>query len=468
MPETPPPQGESLGPTASETPSVPSQPVGVGASEESTTLAAGPNASSAAEQVDEAKPVPPEPVITHTDRPTVIVRYGAMGLLGRFICMLDPWSCGQRVVIKSDRGMEMGEIVCAWGGCGSPGGVTAQVRGEVIRVVTHVDEVEERHLRDSERREQAFCKKCIADRKLPMKLVAVEHLFGGDRIVFHFVSEQRVDFRALVRDLAHEFQTRIEMRQIGVRDEARLLGDYERCGRPLCCRAWIKELEPVSMKMAKVQKATLDPTKISGRCGRLMCCLRFEHTTYRDLAKNLPRKNTLVITTEGPGKVIDTDIVSQRVGVILNNGNRVNVPVESLRPQAEGAAPAESVTESSEETEKVERPVAESPPPPVAPKPQAETNGNRPSGRREEARPNAPPRQGPPADQGRPSGPGNSGNSANQGNQENRGRRGRRRSRRGRGQQRPGSPGQGPGQASPGGGSPPAAPSPPPVGPQGN
>ena len=295
-----------------------------------------------------AAPAPP-PAVTETDKPTVIVRYGAMGLLGRLICMLSPWRCGQRVVIKSERGQEIGTLVCAWGGCGSPSGVPPQIRGEVLRAVTHADEVEARHLAESERREFAFSKECVAKRTLPMKMVAVEHLFGGDRIIFHFVSESRVDFRALVRDLAHEFQTRIEMRQIGVRDEARLLGDYERCGRPLCCRAWIKELEPVSMKMAKIQKATLDPTKISGRCGRLMCCLRFEHATYRDLARTLPRKNTLVVTAQGPGKVIDVDVISQRVGVLLGTGTRINVPVESLRSSAAAGEPVAQATAAPEE-----------------------------------------------------------------------------------------------------------------------
>ena len=280
---------------------------------------------------------PPAPVITETTKPTVVVRFGAMGLLGRFTHALEAWRCGQRVVIKSERGMEIGTISCSWGGCGQPQGVGPQIKGEILRPVAHMDEVEDRHLKDSAQREFAYAKQCIGGRGLPMKMVAVEHLFGGDRIIFYFVSESRVDFRALVRDLAHEFQTRIEMRQIGVRDEARLLGDYERCGRPLCCRAWIKELEPVSMKMAKVQKATLDPAKISGRCGRLMCCLRFEHTTYRDLAKNLPRKNTLVMTAEGRAKVLDTDIVSQTVMVLLEkNGNRVTVPVETVRPVEPG------------------------------------------------------------------------------------------------------------------------------------
>jgi len=267
-----------------------------------------------------------------TGPPTLIVRYGAMGLIGRFTYTLDRWRRGQRVVIKSDRGMEIGTIVCR-GSESADGG--SKLRGEVLRLVTHTDEIEERHLAEDAERELQFCKARIAERKLPMKLVEAEHLFGGDRIIFYFLSESRVDFRALVRDLAREFQTRIEMRQIGVRDEARLLGDYERCGRPLCCRAWIKDLEPVSMKMAKIQKATLDPTKISGRCGRLMCCLRYEHATYRELAKRLPRKNTIVGTVQGRGKVVSSDVVTQIAGVLLESGTRINVPVESLIPPEE-------------------------------------------------------------------------------------------------------------------------------------
>ena len=283
-----------------------------------------------------AEAVHPESPPHETDRPTMIVRYGVMGLLGRFVHALDSWRIGQQVVIKSDRGMEIGTILCDWVAGGSPG-VPSQVRGEVVRFVTHADGIEERHLHDGEQREFDFCQERIQAHNLPMKLVAVEHLFGGDRILFYFISESRVDFRLLVHDLAQEFQTRIEMRQIGVRDEARLLGDYERCGRPLCCRAWMKDLEPVSMKMARVQKATLDPTKISGRCGRLMCCLRFEQATYQDLVRNLPRKNTVVLTAQGRGKVVGSDVVSQIVAVLLENGTRVNVPVESLLSQEEAA-----------------------------------------------------------------------------------------------------------------------------------
>jgi cell fate regulator YaaT (PSP1 superfamily) len=271
---------------------------------------------------------PPSPPLP--EKPTVIVRYSLTGILGRFTCTLEGWKRGQRVVIKSDRGQEMGEIVCPSASACFRQNVSEKVVGEVLRFATHADEIEERHMHDGEERELAFCRERIAARGLPMRLVQAEHLFGGDRIIFYFLSESRVDFRALVRDLAHEFQTRIEMRQIGARDEARLLGDYERCGRPLCCRAWIKDLAPVSMRMAKSQKATLDPAKISGHCGRLMCCLRFEHETYRELARLLPRRNSYVATPDGVGKVVATDAVTQMVAVLLARGTRIHVPVESI------------------------------------------------------------------------------------------------------------------------------------------
>jgi len=274
---------------------------------------------------------PPTPPATPPpEKPTVIVRYGLNGMLGRLTCTLEGWKRGRRVVIKSDRGQEMGEIVCPSGSACFRQNVSEKVVGEVLRFATHADEIEERHMHDGEERELAFCRERIAARGLPMRLVQAEHLFGGERIIFYFLSESRVDFRALVRDLAHEFQTRIEMRQIGARDEARLLGDYERCGRPLCCRAWIKDLAPVSMRMAKSQRATLDPAKISGHCGRLMCCLRFEHETYRELAKKLPRRNSYVATPDGVGKVVATDAVTQMVGVELARGTRIHVPVESI------------------------------------------------------------------------------------------------------------------------------------------
>jgi cell fate regulator YaaT (PSP1 superfamily) len=163
-----------------------------------------------------------------------------------------------------------------------------------------------------------------------MKIVDAEHVFGGERIIFYFMSDGRVDFRELVKRIAQEYQTRIEMRQIGSRDEAKLLGDVESCGQQCCCQRFLKHLKPVNMRMAKMQKATLDPAKISGYCGRLKCCLRYEDKTYTDLKKQLPKKNTRVKTKQGIGKVVDSQILTQLVMVEYEGGERSAVGVEAI------------------------------------------------------------------------------------------------------------------------------------------
>jgi hypothetical protein len=175
-----------------------------------------------------------------------------------------------------------------------------------------------------------FCRKIVRDMGLPMKVIEADHIFGGERIVFYFMSETRVDLRELVKKVAHEYQTRIEMRQIGSRDEAQLLGDYETCGQECCCKKFLKALKPVNMRMAKMQKATLDPSKISGYCGRLKCCLRYEDETYTELKRRLPRKNTRVRSQHGDGRVIDSQILTQLIMVEFDDGRRIAVPLEEL------------------------------------------------------------------------------------------------------------------------------------------
>ena len=277
------------------------------------------------------------------------VRYGRMAQLALFRSKLGRLPYHSKVVIKSDRGLEIGTVLCAGNKQMTYEDRPLRVMGAARRVATHDDLMEDRHLQQSAVRERKFCEERIRARKLPMKLAEVEHLFGGDRIIFYFLSDGRVDFRDLVRDLAQEYQTRIEMRQIGVRDEARLMADYERCGQFICCRAFIKEFKPVTMRMAKVQKATLDPSKISGRCGRLMCCLRYENETYNDLKERLPRRNSYVRTAEGVGKVIGGDIMTQLVKVGMLEKVHV-VPVDELLqrnvPEAEFLAEQQAMLEA--------------------------------------------------------------------------------------------------------------------------
>lgn len=163
----------------------------------------------------------------------------------------------------------------------------------------------------------------VAELGLQMELVDLEHLFGGERIVIYYLAEDRIDFRDLVKQLAAEFQTRIEMRQIGVRDEAKLLADYGDCGKPVCCNTHLDDMPPVSMKMAKMQKATLDPTKISGRCGRLKCCLRYEYDTYNELRKDLPPVGSEIITGNGRGRILGHEILAQQLLVEMEDRRRM-------------------------------------------------------------------------------------------------------------------------------------------------
>jgi len=270
-------------------------------------------------------------------RPAVIARYGAMRHIGQFRHNLEPPPRrGQKVVVRTERGVELAEVVAAVAADGCDGCLSCrQVEqfteasgpdyplrrgGKILRLANPQDEIDYRHLESSAREEAAFCRQQIRETGMGMKLVAVEHLLGGERIIFYFCAEHRVDFRELVRRLASQYHTRIEMRQVGARDEARLVADLERCGQPVCCRTFLKDLKPVSMRMAKTQKATLDPSKISGRCGRLMCCLRYEDVTYEQLKKLLPRRNTWVRTEQLLGRVVDGQILTQLVRVQLPDG----------------------------------------------------------------------------------------------------------------------------------------------------
>lgn len=250
---------------------------------------------------------------------TACVRYGVMNKTDRFSAPDSGVQVGNDVVVRTQRGVEWGRVVL----------VTEQqageenLAGEVLRKVTAADQ--EKHRDIVERRqaeEMKCCQDLIAGHKLPMKLVDVEHLFGGNKIIFYFLADGRVDFRQLVKDLAEQYRTRIEMRQIGVRDEARLLGQVGPCGQELCCRTFLNVLKPVPMKLAKDQKSTLDPAKISGSCGRLKCCLKYEEELYEELKKNLPRRGTKVRTAEGRGIVVDYEIIGQTVEVELKDGVR--------------------------------------------------------------------------------------------------------------------------------------------------
>jgi cell fate regulator YaaT (PSP1 superfamily) len=202
--------------------------------------------------------------------------------------------------------------------------------GPIVRLLSAEDRGQLERLREAEHQEMDTCCRIVGERQLQMELVDVEHIFGGERIVFYFLAEKRVDFRELVKDLAREYKTRIEMRQIGVRDEAKLLADYGDCGKPVCCNTHMTTMPPVSMRMAKLQKSTLDPSKISGRCGRLKCCLRFEQDVYEEFQQQLPSVGAAVLTRKGRGRVLSQEILARKLLVEFEDGRRVIVAAEEI------------------------------------------------------------------------------------------------------------------------------------------
>jgi cell fate regulator YaaT (PSP1 superfamily) len=291
---------------------------------------------------------------------SLVVRYGYLRLIGEF-----PYGgetrpgCGAKVVIETRRGTETGEVLtttCSNGGCAksitrdklfeyieNSGGrdYPFSTEGRVLRIATPQDYAEQSRVEAEKPDYVATCKTLIREMDLPMKLVEVELLLGGEMATFFFMSEHRIDFRSLVKHLASRFRCRIQMHQVGARDEARLVADYETCGQHCCCKQFLKVLKPISMGSAKMQKATLDPNKISGRCGRLKCCLRYEEETYDELRRKLPRVNSRVRTGEGAGVVLETMILTQLVKVRLDNDRIVAVANEELLERDLPAAPVD-------------------------------------------------------------------------------------------------------------------------------
>ena len=228
-------------------------------------------------------------------------------------------NAGDGVIVETARGTEYGDVMV--GIHDVPDDQVIQPLKEVIRVATDRD----REMRDSYRAKEkdafATCMERIQAHGLDMKLVDVEYTFNGSKIVFYFTADGRVDFRALVKDLASVFKTRIELRQIGVRDEAKMLGGLGPCGRPICCGTFLGDFQPVSIKMAKEQGLSLNPTKISGTCGRLMCCLKYEQNAYEDLLRITPRVGAYVSTGEGKGTVTEVSLLTGLVKVRMDKAS---------------------------------------------------------------------------------------------------------------------------------------------------
>ena len=223
---------------------------------------------------------------------------------------------GSQVVVETARGVECGEVVI-------PNKEVAEETiikplKPVLRPATQEDIRRSKENAEKEKRAFKLCQEKIAAHKLDMKLVDVEYTFDNSKILFYFTADGRVDFRELVKDLASVFRTRIELRQIGVRDEAKMLGGLGICGRPFCCSTFLGEFQPVSIKMAKEQSLSLNPVKISGTCGRLMCCLKYEQEAYEDLLRTTPKVGALVGTVDGKGKVVEVNLLSGLLKVRLD------------------------------------------------------------------------------------------------------------------------------------------------------
>jgi cell fate regulator YaaT (PSP1 superfamily) len=233
---------------------------------------------------------------------------------------------GEKVMVEIDRGLKLGTIVR------EPRPVDStriqKEYGKIVRKASEEDIEQDRMNREKEQNVFRTCLEKIQEYQLPMKLVGVECLQDGTKIIFYFTAEARVDFRMLVKDLASHFRSRIEMKQIGSRNEAKMLGGIGMCGRELCCASFLKDFVPVTVKMVKNQVMALDPTKISGVCGRLMCCFAYEHEIYEELKKNMPKAGKKVQTEFGTGKVKKLNILERLLTIELEDGTEVEVKVE--------------------------------------------------------------------------------------------------------------------------------------------
>ena len=227
------------------------------------------------------------------------------------------------VIVEADRGLDYGQVLSE-----TQAILDADLEEPLKKVVRKANPWDIHQIDKNKKKAREVmdsCTKKIHERKLAMKLIDAEFSFDRSKVIFYFTAEGRIDFRDLVKDLASAFKTRIELKQIGVRDEAKILGGLGPCGRALCCATYLKDFEPVTIKMAKEQNLPLNPTKISGLCGRLMCCLGYEHKTYKDLMKGLPREGETIRTEKGSGKVVSINAIKRSATVELEDGSLFEV-----------------------------------------------------------------------------------------------------------------------------------------------
>ncbi len=269
-----------------------------------------------------------------TENVVVIVgiRFRPAGRIYYFDPQGQTYTTGQYVVVETVRGMEAGRVVIA------PRKMAESELSDALKpVLRQASEDELRMMLSFKSKEKDAlmqCAKHVAQHALPMKLVEAEYAFDGSRLTFYFTADERVDFRALVRDLAATFRTRIELRQIGARDQAKLLGGLGPCGKTLCCSSWITDFGVISIKMAKEQNLPLNPAKISGVCGRLLCCLSYENDNYIQARQQMPQVGAVLETPSGSGRVIAINVPKNTVEVMLESGATIEVPVEPIEASA--------------------------------------------------------------------------------------------------------------------------------------
>jgi len=258
---------------------------------------------------------------------------------------------GQFVIVETERGTEIGEVFEEAHEVGK--GEVPSVLKPVLRIADDADLAHESELLAQERAAMPVFRELVEKHKLDMKPVAAEFLFGDDKVVFYFSAEERVDFRELVRDLASRFRQRIDMRQVGVRDEARMVGGIGHCGQQLCCDRFSGDFQPVSIRMAKEQDLPLNPLKISGLCGRLMCCLRYEYDAYKDYKSRAPKKGAMIETPLGEGKVVDLNTPREMVTVRIPEAGNMTVPLSIMECGSGKGCPCCIKREALEESDVV-------------------------------------------------------------------------------------------------------------------
>ncbi len=261
------------------------------------------------------------------------IRFQDYGPVYDFDCGHFVLNRGDLVIVKTEQGTSLGKVVRGPRKQEPPS--DGPELKKIFRLANEADLDTFRRMKEKEKEAFAFCLERIRERNLVMKLVRVECFFDGSKIIFYFTAEGRVDFRELVKDLVHRFKTRIEMRQIGVRHEAKMLGGLGHCGRELCCLTCLPDFATVSVKMAKEQNLPLNPTKISGLCGRLMCCLTFEYQTYQELKKDFPKCGKTVMSPLGPVKILRQNVIDRTVVVETAEGEERTLKVQDLLLEAE-------------------------------------------------------------------------------------------------------------------------------------